>query len=159
VRRWLARLVSLVTVASALAMTAAPTAAARATFDDRVKDAPRGMDIRSIRVVNEQRVNVRTEFRYLKNRSVNSIASALYIDTKRRNHGPEFVMSGTMFFEVYFYRTKGWQGPSEFLDCDVRGRATDGRFGNASFSFARRCLGRPDEVRVAAVSGFPREHD
>jgi hypothetical protein len=69
-RSTLALLAALATV---LSMTVPPASAARATFEDRVNDAPRRMDIRSVKVVNERRIAFHTEFRYLRDQDFYSI--------------------------------------------------------------------------------------
>jgi hypothetical protein len=138
-------------------MTVPPASAARTTFEDRVNDAPRRMDIRTVKVVNAKRIAFHTEFRYLRNRGFNSIYYALYIDTNRRNAGPEYRVAGALFWEVYFNRVDGWNDRNgEFPNCGrggVRARTTEGRFGTVTWNFSRRCLRGPDEIRVSVEAG------
>ena len=147
-------LVLLVAVAALLSVTVTSASAARETFVDRANDAGPSLDIREVRVVNEDRVLIRTTFEHLYRHR--PVGLAVYLDTRRNNPGPEYYVSGGL------YRGTDWQAarvdkwrdrtPQLLVQCDVDLRLRYGRGGTATYDFDRACLRRPDEVRVAAKS-------
>jgi hypothetical protein len=153
-RVWRAALVAMVLVAGVLSVSATPATAARVTFEDGANDASRSVDIRSVRVVNEDRVAVRTTFQNLVNRECGSTSLLVYLDTARRNAGPEYVLAGQLFCEWDAFRVEGWRDHTwrRLLQCDIDLRTRAGRGGSATFDVDRSCLRRPGGVRVAVKS-------
>jgi hypothetical protein len=148
-RMWRSAVVLVVTVATALSITAAPASGARARFDDPADDARRGVDILSVQVVNDDRVIVRTTFDRLRRHG--STGLAVFIDTVRRNRGPEYLAGGGLFEGTDFAlsRIDGFNDPPQGpLSCDIDLRIHF-RTGVATFDIARRCLRRPDAIRVS----------
>ena len=154
-RLWCSVLAVLVTVATAVSLTVAPASAARQTFPDRANDAHRGVDILSVRVVNDDRIRVRTTFDVLRDRGFDSTFMGVYVDTNRRNPGPEYLFDAGLFWEGYAFRVDGWRDrtPRVLWDCGFRWRAQTGRLASATFVIDRDCFRRINKVRVSVVTG------
>jgi hypothetical protein len=150
-RLWCSVLGVLVTVATALSLTAAPASAARQTFPDRANDAHRGVDILSVRVVNDHRIRIRTTFDALRDRGFDSTFMGVYVDTNRRNPGPEFLFDAGLFWEGHAFRTDRWRDrtPRPLWDCGCRWRAQAGRLASATFVIDHDCFRRINKVRVS----------
>lgn len=150
-------------VATAVAMTltaTVPASAARETFTDRYNDARRGVDIRAVTVVNEDRIVVRTTFDNLSRRG--STGLSVYFDTNRRNHGPEYAAFGGLFpgTDWQALRVDGWndRNPTLLLRCDIDLRVRYDRE-TATYDLARNCLRDPGDIRVTSKSGGPGRND
>ncbi len=146
----------LLVVATVLSLTSGPAAAADRTFTDRANDAPRGVDIRSVKVLNDgPRIIVRTKFDQLRRNG--STGLSVYFDTNRRNRGPEYAAVGGLFEGTDWtaLRVDGWRdrSPRLLMRCDIDLRTRYGRQGTATYDIARRCFGSPGAIRVAATSG------
>ncbi len=152
-RIWRTALVLMAAV-PAVATAVPPAAAATDTFTDRANDARRGVDIRSVHVANERTVLVRTTFDSVNRRRL--INLYVYLDTNRRNHGPEYYLAGGIWrgTDWQALRIDGWHDrtPRLLLHCDVDLRVRYGRSGTATYEVARGCLRLPDEVRVSVKS-------
>jgi hypothetical protein len=154
--------VAAVSTAVALTLTATvPASAARDTFTDRHNDARRGVDIRTVTVVNEDRIVVRTTFDWLSRRG--STGLSVYFDTNRRNHGPEYAAVGGLYdgTDWQALRVDGWNDrtPRLLLRCDIDLRVRHGRGGQATYDLARKCLRDPGDIRVTSKSGGPGRND
>ncbi|MBA2638647.1 MAG: hypothetical protein H0U77_01325 [Nocardioidaceae bacterium] len=148
-------LVASVCLASAAALLpAAPAAADARTFEDRADDARRGLDIREVRVVHDERLIVRARFDYVARHKPRSWT--VYFDTRRRDSGPEFAVSGGLRTDTDWqvFRVEGWRDPTAqvLTRCDSDMRIRFGFRGVATFEFAPRCFNRPFSVRVAVRS-------
>ncbi len=150
-------------VCTAVAMTltaTVPASAARETFTDRHNDARRGVDIRTVTVVNEDRIIVRTTFDSLSRRG--STGLSVYFDTNRRNHGPEYAAVGGLFpgTDWQALRVDGWndRDPRLLLRCDIDLRVRYDRE-TATYDLARECLRDPGDIRVTSKSGGPGRND
>ena len=153
--------VAAVITAVAMTLTATlPASAARETFTDRRDDARRGVDIRTVTVVNEDRIVVRTTFDSLSRDG--STGLSVYFDTDRRNHGPEYAAVGGLYpgTDWQALRVKGWndRNPTLLLRCDIDLRVRYAR-ATATYDLDRRCLRRPDDIRVTSKSGGPGRND
>jgi len=97
------------------------------------------------------RVVVTTEVADLRRTSTGGPSGLnIWLDTDRSNAGPEYVFrTGLQEGQDYtLMRTDGWRPTGDPLTCDHRA-TFDWAADTVRFGVARRCLGRPDEVRVA----------
>jgi hypothetical protein len=95
-RRVLVALASAVVAASVVS----PASAAERTFTDKEGDVRGGFDIQSVRVVNTGKwIKIRTHHRNLRYRGTHGGGVSVYIDTVRRQNGPEFRFSGPVGFD------------------------------------------------------------
>lgn len=146
-----------------LAAVTGPATAATSTFTDAAGDVAHGVDIRSVKVVNERNVRVVIQHRDLVRSYKSGASGVVYLDTDPSEAGPEFAVVGG-FFEGTDYalaRVDGWklrhravppQGSYE-MKLDYVNDVTRIRLSRAS-------LGRPGKVRVAVkVSGEQRDGD
>ncbi len=149
----------LLTVMALVATTAGPASADARTFTDREDDAHRGLDIRSVRVVNEARILVRTQFDFINRNAGRGLS--VYFDTDRSDHGPEYVASGGISDtrDWNAVRIEGWNDRNGHVlrRCDIDLRVRFGRHGVATFDIARGCFRHPAAIRVAAKAEGYRE--
>jgi hypothetical protein len=143
-------------VVAALLATAGPVAAAERTFADRRGDVGPGVDLQTVRVVNEKNVRVVVQHRDLV-RSFRSAASmTVYLDTVPGEPGPEFALAGGLFegTDYMLVRTDGWRlgNPVNGPRCDYVQRIDYAR-DISRIRISRACLDRPGRVRVAVVAG------
>jgi hypothetical protein len=141
---------------AALLATAGPVAAAERTFADRRGDVGPGVDLQSVRVVNEKNVRVVVQHRDLV-RSFRSAASmTVYLDTVPGEPGPEFALAGGLFegTDYMLVRTDGWRlgNPVNGPRCDYLQRIDYAR-DVSRIRISRACLDQPGRVRVAVVAG------
>lgn len=126
------------------------SAADTAAFTDRRSDAPRSIDVRQVTVRNEQRIAVTTTIADLP-RSTGA-GLAVYFDTRRGDYGPEFAAVGGLGTDTdwQMLRVETWnlRRAKIRFRCDIDLRVSYVR-DTATFNIARRCLSRPDRVRVA----------
>jgi hypothetical protein len=151
-------------LAAVLTMTTAgPASADTASFTDPAGDAHRGVDIRTVRVVHEDRIVVRTTFDYLNRRAARGLA--VYFDTDQANRGPEYAAVGGLndSSDWQAIRIGRWNDrtPQLLMRCDIDLRLRFGPAGKATFDVARTrsCFGRPDAIRVAARASGPSSQD
>ena len=150
-------------VAALTTTTAGPASAATATFTDRADDAHRGIDIRTVRVVHEDRIVVRTTFDFLNPHAARGLT--VYFDTDRTNRGPEYAAVGGLndSSDWQALRIGRWNDrtPQQLMRCDIDLRLRFGAAGRATFDIARTrsCFGRPDAIRVAVRAGGPDTQD
>ena len=141
--------------------TAGPASAATARFSDPAGDAHRGVDIRAVRVVNDDRIVVRTRFDFLSPTAARGMT--VYFDTDRANRGPEYAAVGGLnnSSDWQAIRIGRWNDPTPRLlfRCDIDLRLRFGKPGVATFDIARSCFRRPDAIRVAARAGGPNSQD
>jgi hypothetical protein len=145
-----------VTAVAALLATAGPVAAAERTFPDRRGDVGPGVDLQTVRVVNEKNVRVVVQHRDLV-RSFRSAASmTVYLDTVPGEPGPEFALAGGLFegTDYMLVRTDGWRlgNPVNGSRCNYVQRIDYAR-DISRIRISRACLDRPGRVRVAVVAG------
>jgi hypothetical protein len=136
---------------------AGPTSAASIREQDP-QDTSHGSDLRSVQVHNGQRnLVVVTRHTNLRRDPATGSAGAVYIDTDRRDRGPEFVFLGGFFDGTDFalVHTEGF-GVRKWGD-RVRGSYAmriDYAADQVRMRMSRKALGHPGEVRVAVrVSG------
>ena len=87
-------------LAAGLALTmgvAGPAGAATRTFDDAVGDIEHGVDIESVKVVNEKNVRVVVQHDDLVRSFRSGASMTVYLDTDRSEPGPEFGLAGALF--------------------------------------------------------------
>lgn len=140
-------------VAAAVLLPIAPASADARTFDDRANDARRGLDIREVRVVNDDRLIVRAHFDFVARRKPRGWT--VFFDTRRRDRGPEFSASGGLREDTDWQvgRIEGWNSDGQILHrCDIDMRIRFGSRGVATFDLSPRCFNRPASVRVAVRS-------
>lgn len=146
---------TLVATVAALAATmlAAPAAEAGADrFRDTSGDAPAVIDVESVRVKSFARVVVTAGYRDLVDGR--SGGWTVYVDTTKRRIGPEFGVSGGLSTgtDYSIYRMRHWKFLSGPLSCPLD-MSVNYKRDTSTFTIARRCLDRPERVRVAVVGG------
>lgn len=140
--------------AAALALpltVAAPASAAVVTVVDG-DDSTIAADVHRVRLAhNPKNVRVRITFDELYRSSDIGQGMSVYLDTDRRDPGPEFrLVSGLNAGTDYtFESVTRWAGPGEVVtNCTYRLRL-NWKKDVATFTAARKCLGRPKRVAVA----------
>lgn len=91
---------------------------------------------------------------------------ALFIDTRRRNPGPEYRVTSAQDFAMH--RVNGWRDEGRYVDptscggrraIDVRYARSGGRAVNRIVvSFRRQCVRDPQAIRVASHTGVYGSH-
>lgn len=126
------------------------------------RDTGHGSDLRSVQVRHGDRnVVVTTTHTDLRRDPASGSGGAVYLDTDRRDRGPEYVVVGGYFVgtDYQLLRTEGF-GAHQW------GRAVRGSYEmrvdyakeHVRTRISRRALGSPDEVRVAVrVAGTRRD--
>jgi hypothetical protein len=141
--------------------TAGPASAATARFTDAAGDAHRGVDIRAVRVVNDDRIVVRTRFDFLNPTAARGLT--VYFDTDRPNPGPEYAAVGGLnnSSDWQALRIGRWNDPTprQLRRCDIDLRLRFGEHGVATFDIARSCFREPGAIRVAVRAGGPNSQD
>ena len=139
---------------------AQPAAAETRAFADPASDSrTRGMDIRQVEVSNYPGgLVVTTHHRDLTRRG-NSSGTAIWLDTRPRHRGPEFLMAGGASAEtdwqIWRARDGRWQTKGDPLACPI---SMNLRFGadTVQWRTGRECLGDYGKVRVSAESNRAR---
>lgn len=146
-----------------LAAVSGPATAATSTFADAASDVAHGVDIRSVKVVNEKNVRIVIQHRDLVRSYKSGASGVVYIDTDPSKDGPEFAFVGGFFSgtDYALVPTDGWKllhravplHSSYEMKLDYENDVTRIRLSRAS-------LDRPGKVRVAVkVSGEQRDGD
>jgi NMD protein affecting ribosome stability and mRNA decay len=82
----------------------------------------------------------------------------VYFDTRPRDPGPEFAVTGTYGSEYGMSRMETWTSRRQFIpwECGYRMRG-DAAVGHTRIVVPRRCLDGPSRVRVAVLvqRGYP----
>lgn len=148
-------LASLVAVTTVLTVTALPASAAKQRFRDAANDAHDGIDIRAVRVVNEDGIRVVTTLDRFRNRGVDSTEVAVYFDTNRRDYGPEYFVGAQLFtWELEPpSRIDGWRDRSPRTLSNCRWHLKTETGGYVTFYLARDCFRNINKVRVSVVTG------
>jgi len=154
---WHNKQLSTLTAATAvLAVTvlAAPTAQADAgSFRDQAGDASAFVDVLGVRLHNFKRVVVTARYDDLVDGR--SGGWTVYVDTDKRRAGPEFGVSGGLSTGTDYsvYRVRHWKYLSGPRSCPLD-MSVNYRRDTSTFEISRRCLNRPESVRVAVVGGM-----
>lgn len=160
---------ALVAVASiALAASvAAPAGADTETFKDKKGDIKGGLDIHSVRVVNDgPRVTVRSTHRNLKyGPMVQGGSAAAYIDIAKGRKGPEFIIAGPVGSDGDYHisKVRRWKMVGDPLRCKGLRFRINYKRDAVRFSATRRCMDRAydhkvGKVRVAVRASQNRAH-
>jgi hypothetical protein len=143
---------------AATATVAAPASAATRTFDDAAGDVAHGVDIRSVKVVNEKNVRVVVRHDDLVRSFRSGASMTVYFDTDRTEPGPEYGLAGALFvggdYALLPTVGSGWKLSRRALplECSYVSRI-DYAADVTRIRISRGCLERPDEVRVAVKAG------
>ena len=146
------RRVGAVSVALATALTAAPGVAIADTssFGDATETTNQE-DITRVTVKHAKKVTIVVKQRKMRAGATDLPANAVIaISTGPKYKGPEYLIQQTFYTEggPNLRRTKGWNGPrGPFLKCTADIEFKPAR-DQIRFSVPRRCLGKPDAVRV-----------
>lgn len=148
------------TLVSAVGTTALAGAAAAETvvFKDAAGDLDHGADIRRVRVVNDDQVRVKVVHDDLVRSYESGSSISVFIDTKRKRKGPEFVFLGGTFegADYALLPAKGWKRSSD-TQVPLNGGSYVMRLNyekdTALIKFDREVLGEPGAVRVEVKTG------
>jgi hypothetical protein len=135
---------------------ASPVAAAERTFEDARGDVAHGVDLHSVKVVNEKNVRLVIQHRNLRPSFRSGAGMTAYLDTDRTEKGPEFAFTGGLFdgTDYALVRTDGWKLAGHVTNerCSYRMRL-DYAEDVTRVRMSRACLAKPDGVRVAVRAG------
>jgi hypothetical protein len=130
----------------------APSYADIGRFDDARGETGQSIDVWHVRIDNSttsrNRVTVTVQFdQWFREDRVN-----VFLDTKPRNSGPEYAFtSQNRRFRIW--RVPGWRPRNgRAIACQGVRASAFRRSDRVRISFLRRCLGRPQAVRVSAMT-------
>lgn len=151
------------TAAAVLAVTvASPAQAAVRRFEDP-QDPGHSVDLRAVAVRNApHRVAVTLRYADLRRDPASAAGGAVYLDTDRRRHGPEFVVVGGYYegTDYQLLRTRGFG--SRAWGAPVEGSyrmSVDYARDTVRIEVARRALDGPGALRVAVRASGPHDVD
>lgn len=128
--------------------------AATVTLKDK-KDAPKSIDIRSVKVKHTKtKVVITLKIRDLPKKHNPNADYFVWIDSNRRSGSPNFMM-GSWAMHQSFATTKGWVsaagelGYGDLTNCSFSTKR-NGKKNTVTFTTTRACLGYPGKVRVSA---------
>lgn len=150
-----ARTIAVSALALSSLMAAAPADAAVDDFRDARGDIRYGADLQRVRVVNEKMIRVRILHRDLRPRA--TAGAAIYFDTDRSRRGPEFAFVGGISdgTDYAMVRTRRWSTNGRRVNCSYNLRLNYAE-DISQFRMSRRCLARPEAIRVAVRVGAAR---
>jgi len=128
---------------------AAPAHGASADIRDARDDMGHKADIQRVRVVHQARVRVLVHHRDLTRQGKKG--AAVFLDTDRRDRGPEYAFVGGIFegTDYALLKVKGWNTrDGRRVNCQHDLQLRYARE-VSEFRIGRGCLGRPAAVRVA----------
>lgn len=137
---------------------AAPASAATGTFDDAVGDVAHGVDLASVKVVNERNVRVVVQHDDLVRSFRSGASMTVFLDTDRSEPGPEFGLAGALFeggdYGLLPTVGDGWRLSRRAvpLSCSYVSRV-DYAADVTRIRISRGCLDHPGAVRVAVRAG------
>ncbi len=145
-------------VATTMALT--PVAQAHADvqrFTDARNDSASSVDIRSVRVDNSSAARQKVIVSVRQDRVHLGDSIQIYLDTRRRDPGPEYAIGGAPSSEYFMYHQERWKGRGRLVPFRCRyslkiHENTD----RTRAVIPRACLDFPGKVRVAvqAQRGF-----
>jgi hypothetical protein len=147
-----------VLTALSAAAFAGPAAAETRVFPDAKGDIAHGADIYRVRVANgTEMVRIKVVHRNLVRSFRSGSSVSVFLDTDRRDRGPEYVFSGGTFegSDYALAKTDGWRRAdraNQPMRCDYDMKL-DYAKDIALVRINRACLGNPDAVRVAVKTG------
>lgn len=139
---------------AALVGTAAPAVAATSTFTDARGDVAHGVDVASVKVVNEKNVRIRIQHDDLRTSFRSGASMTVFLDTDAAEPGPEFAFPSVLFsggdYGLIPTTGDGWSYGRRAvpLTCSYELKL-DFAKDVSSIRMARGCLDNPGEVRVA----------
>lgn len=139
---------------AALVGTAAPALAATSTFQDDKGDVAHGVDVESVKVVNEKNVRIAVQHADLVRTWRSGASMTVYLDTDRSQPGPEFAFPTVLYaggdYALIKTRGDGWSYGRRAvpLQCSYEVKL-DYAENVSRIRISRGCLDHPDEVRVA----------
>lgn len=143
---------------AAIAGVTAPATAATGTFEDARGDVAHGVDLESVKVVNEKSIRVVVQHADLVRSFRSGASMTVFLDTDRSESGPEFAFPSALFeggdYALIPTVGDGWTFKrravpltcSYELNLDFARDVTRIRIG-------RGCVDHPEDVRVAVKAG------
>lgn len=134
--------------------TAAPALAASSTFEDATGDVAHGVDIESVKVVNEKNVRIQVQHADLVKSWRSGASMTVFLDTDPAQPGPEFAFPSVLFeggdYGLIPTKGDGWSYGRRVvpMTCSYELKL-DFAKDTTSIRIARGCLDNPGEVRVA----------
>jgi len=138
---------------------AGPAVAAEQTFRDAHDDVGHGVDLESVKVVNERNVRLVLRHEDLVRSFESGAGITAWMDTDPDSAGPEFAITGGLFegTDYTLVRTDGWRLRHDArVDCSYEMHLDYG-VDRTRIRMARACLDKPGEVRVAVSVGGQRK--
>ena len=139
---------------AALAGTAAPALAATSTFQDATGDVAHGVDIESVKVVNEKNVRIQVQHADLVKSWRSGAGMTVFLDTDPAQPGPEFAFPTVLYqggdYGLIPTKGDGWSYGRRVvpMTCSYELKL-DFAEDVSRIRIARGCLDHPGEVRVA----------
>jgi hypothetical protein len=151
-----ARLSSVATaciVATSAALLPTTASADTVAFPDASGDLSSGLDIQSVKVANDRPLTVAVAHRHLRRGGTNG-TEIIYLDTRLRNPGPEYAVTGNIQAHHQGWRlvrTERWAGGFRDVRCDIRGIVSF-KADVSKVVIPRPCLSSPGGVRVSEAA-------
>jgi hypothetical protein len=147
-------------IAAAAAMLApTPASAEVRTFQDAKGDVAHGVDVWSVKVTNRKLVRVDIQHDNLVRSFRSGASAAVFLDTDRDRPGPEFVLGSGLFHGTDYQLSKArrWKAVGAPLTCN-HALSLDYAADVTHLRFGRKCLGNPEDVRVAVKAAGERRN-
>ena len=141
--------------------TAAPALAATSTFADAKADVAHGVDIESVKVVNEKNVRIQVQHADIVKSWRSGASQTVFLDTDPSQPGPEFAFPSVAYqggdYALIKTRGDGWGfgRRAVAMTCGYELKL-DFAEDVSTMRIDRECLGNPDEIRVAVKAAGTR---
>ena len=141
--------------------TAAPALAATSTFQDAKADVAHGVDVESVKVVNEKNVRIEVQHADLVKSWRSGASMTVFLDTDRSEPGPEYAFPSVLFsggdYGLIPTRGDGWGFGRRAVPMTCSYELNlDFAEDVSRIRIARGCLDDPGEVRVAVKAAGTR---
>ncbi len=146
--------------ALALGTVAVPAHAAERTIEDGRNDVSHGVDLRSVKLVNEKNVRVVVRHKNLVRSPQSGAGMTVWLDTDRSRRGPEYAFVGGLFegTDYALLRTNGWDtSQGRRVHAGTYEMKLDYAKDVTRIRISRAALGRPGEVRLSVRAGGQQE--
>jgi hypothetical protein len=132
----------------------APGDADVAHFPDRVGETRTSLDVWSVKVDNASWDRGKVVVAVQQDQLLNGDELRVYLDTRRRNAGPEYLLSAMWRSEYAIRRVPGWNWrKGDVISWRCANPSGNQRTDRWRVAFSRRCLGFPGQVRISVRIG------
>jgi hypothetical protein len=132
----------------------APGYADVARFPDRVGETRTSLDVWSVKVDNASRDRGKVVVVVQQDQLFIGDSLSIYLDTRRRNAGPEYLLGAGMGTDWTMRRVPGWNWrKGHVISWRCSNLSGNRRTDRWRAAFSRRCLGSPGRIRVSVRIG------